>query len=287
MRIPFLILAPVSVFCGYAAARLAGFSPRGIDVAVLVVAAVLAHIGVNALNEYHDYRSGLDASTRRTPFSGGSGALPAAGGSGAPALRVAFLSIVGAVLMGGWFVLRGRTLVLPFGIAGILIVVLYTPTVLRSPVAGLAAPGLGFGPCIVLGTEAALTGAISGRGVLLSFVPLFLVSGLLLVNQYPDIGPDRAVGRRTTPIAYGERAGLHIYGLLLAAAFLSIALSVAIRVMPFPALLGLLTVPVGVWAYRASLVRYPSPARYIPVMAANVLIVLLTPALMSLGVLLV
>ena len=32
---------------------------------------LLAHISVNTLNDYFDYRSGIDLETRRTPFSGG------------------------------------------------------------------------------------------------------------------------------------------------------------------------------------------------------------------------
>ncbi|GAI31321.1 unnamed protein product, partial [marine sediment metagenome] len=38
---------------------------------------LLAHISVNVLNDYFDYRSGIDLEAKRTPFSGGSGILPA------------------------------------------------------------------------------------------------------------------------------------------------------------------------------------------------------------------
>ncbi len=37
---------------------------------------LLAHVSVNVLNDYFDYRSGVDLKTQRTPFSGGSGILP-------------------------------------------------------------------------------------------------------------------------------------------------------------------------------------------------------------------
>ena len=37
--------------------------------------ALAAHVSVNALNEYFDFRSGLDLGSDRTPFSGGSGTL--------------------------------------------------------------------------------------------------------------------------------------------------------------------------------------------------------------------
>jgi 1,4-dihydroxy-2-naphthoate octaprenyltransferase len=35
------------------------------------------HVAVNALNEASDYKTGIDFNTERTPFSGGSGTLPA------------------------------------------------------------------------------------------------------------------------------------------------------------------------------------------------------------------
>jgi len=41
-----------------------------------LLGAFLAHVSVNTLNEYYDFKSGLDLETIRTPFSGGSGALP-------------------------------------------------------------------------------------------------------------------------------------------------------------------------------------------------------------------
>ena len=34
---------------------------------------LLTHISVNVLNDYFDYRSGMDLATKRIPFSGGSG----------------------------------------------------------------------------------------------------------------------------------------------------------------------------------------------------------------------
>jgi len=43
---------------------------------LILLGAVLAHVSVNTLNEYYDFKSGLDLTTTKTRFSGGSGALP-------------------------------------------------------------------------------------------------------------------------------------------------------------------------------------------------------------------
>src|SRR5665648_303515 len=42
-----------------------------------MLALVLMHGAVDALNDWHDYsKTGIDRSVRRTPFSGGSGLVP-------------------------------------------------------------------------------------------------------------------------------------------------------------------------------------------------------------------
>ncbi|MFW2438612.1 MAG: prenyltransferase, partial [Arenicellales bacterium] len=74
MRVPFLVLTPVCVFLG-ASTVVLNETNTGLLMLVLL-GALLAHISVNALNEYSDFRSGLDLTTTRTQFSGGSGALP-------------------------------------------------------------------------------------------------------------------------------------------------------------------------------------------------------------------
>ena len=78
MRPPFLILAPV---CAFLAISIVAFqSPSSlsfIKIFLVVIGAIAAHISVNTFNEYFDFKSGLDFKTMKTPFSGGSGALPA------------------------------------------------------------------------------------------------------------------------------------------------------------------------------------------------------------------
>ncbi|HYR02266.1 MAG TPA: prenyltransferase, partial [Syntrophobacteria bacterium] len=59
MRIPFLILNPACVMLGAATAVRSGSALNPWYLVLAFVGAVSAHISVNALNEYHDYRSGL------------------------------------------------------------------------------------------------------------------------------------------------------------------------------------------------------------------------------------
>ena len=69
------------------------------------VGLVLAHVSVNALNEYFDYRSGVDFKTERTPFSGGSGALPQGLLKPAQALWVGLGSLILILPLGIFFII--------------------------------------------------------------------------------------------------------------------------------------------------------------------------------------
>ena len=94
MRAPFLVLTPVCIALGLACVyRITGSIPV-FESALVLIGAMAAHISVNALNEYQDFHSGLDAQTQRTPFSGGSGVLPAHPELAPSALRIAAVGML-------------------------------------------------------------------------------------------------------------------------------------------------------------------------------------------------
>ena len=126
-----------------------------------LVGALLAHISVNVLNDYFDYRSGIDLATKRTPFSGGSGILPAGLLTPQGALLLGLGSLVGVGAIGIYFTIDRGWEILPLGIVGMLVVYLYTTYITKSPLLCAIAPGLGFGPLMVVGTYFAQTGDYS------------------------------------------------------------------------------------------------------------------------------
>lgn len=283
MRLPFLLLPLCCVLLAAAVVHWQLGAVNGRLLALVLIGAVSAHVAVNALNEWFDYRSGLDARTRRTPFSGGSGTLQRYPELAGYTLVVAISALVLSALIGLWLLFRQGGALLPLGLAGLLLVVVYTPWLVRRPWLGLLAPGLGFGPLMVVGTVVALTGQASAAAWAAALLPLFLASDLLLLNQFPDVEADRSVGRRNLPIVYGRPAAAWVYAGLLVAAYGALSLSVVAGWLPLPALLGLATLPIA--AYAAAVVRrWPNRVpRLLPAMMANVLVNLLTPLLVALG----
>jgi len=294
MRLPFLVLAPACVLIGLGTAV---WTPppshphpqegvKALHFILALIGALAAHISVNSFNEYFDFKSGLDFKTERTPFSGGSGTLPEKPEFAGWALATAVISLVITAAVGGYFVWLRGVYILPLGLLGLAVIVAYTPLLARMPVFSLIAPGLGFGPLMVMGTDFALTGTYTWTAFCASLVPFFLVNDLLLLNQFPDVEADKTVGRKNFPIIIGRRASSVIYAAFLSAAFASIVVGYALGYLPVTALIGLgalvVAVPAGVGAYR-----YAEDTKALtPYMGLNVVTNLLTPVLVAVGLLL-
>ncbi len=282
----FLSLTPVCVLIGIGAAIQGHAHISPADCVLVLIGALLAHISVNLLNEYDDFRSGLDSLTVRTPFSGGSGSLPAhpeaAGAAGVAGIACAFATAA----IGLYFAYEKGMALLPVGLAGLLLVIAYTPLVTRQPLLCLLAPGLGFGPIMVAGTVCALTGSYSWIAFAASLPPLLLVSELLLVNQFPDVDADRQVGRRHFPIVLGRRRSAVLFGAMIVAAFGAIAIGVGSGILPRLVLLGLLPAPMGLFLARKVYVHADDMPHLVTYMGINVALIHVTLLLVAIGLLL-
>lgn len=288
IRAPFLLLVPASLAPAFA---LAWKNSGSIDVplGILVfIAALASHVAVNALNEYEDFRSGLDFFTQRTAFSGGSGTLVADNRLVPLALYIALIALLTTFSIGAYFLLRlggqiGSALIAP-GLLGLAIIVVYTRWLNRFPLLCLFAPGIGFGLLMVNLSVLVLTGAVGLESLWLSLPVTLLVSNLLLVNQFPDIEADHRVGRRHLAIAWGVRAAAIAAIALMAASYVVILAGCLFGLLPAPTLLALLTLPLALFVAKKVLAfEIGHTDKLVPGMAANVALTLLTPLLLALG----
>jgi len=256
IRAPFLLLAVVLGFLG---ASIAWYEAREFGGAfnlgyawLAFLGILLAHISVNVLNEYFDYRSGVDLKTQRTPFSGGSGALPAGLVTPRQALFLGLGSLLVAVPIGVYFIITIDTgwQLVPLLVVVAACIVLYTPFILKMVIASIP----------------------SG----------ILVHNLLLLNEFPDVEADTTANRRTLPIVIGCGKASIVYSVLTVTVYLWIIGGVIAGEMPLFSLLGLLTLPWAIKAIRGSL-KHQDMSKLVPAMANNVLVVLLTQLLLGIG----
>jgi 1,4-dihydroxy-2-naphthoate octaprenyltransferase len=283
MRVPFLILTPMCLLVGIATASWSGATPNPFHIILIVIGAVCAHISVNAINEYYDFKSGLDFRTQKTAFSGGSGTLPSNPEKAHIALTTGLASLAITTLIGFYLVYVKGIGLLPLGLLGIAIIYTYTKWITRRPILCLLAPGLGFGPLMVMGTHFVLTGAYSWTAFIASLVPGFLVSNLLLLNQFPDMEADRTVGRRHLPIIMGRKPVARIYTAFLVASYIPLFVGYLSGKLPVHGFIALATAVISVHTARGVLRYADDIPRLVPFLGKNVLINLATPALLAIG----
>ncbi|MFC1865108.1 prenyltransferase [Chloroflexota bacterium] len=280
IRAPFLPLALVLAFLGISIAWHDGSFHLGYAL-LASFGLLLAHISVDVFNEYFDYKSGVDIATEKTPFSGGSGALPAGLITSRQALMLGLATLLLIIPIGTYFTVVQGLLLLPVIIVAALLIVLYTPFILKTNWPEWA-PGLGLGMLPILGLYFVQTGEYTLHAFIASVPSGILVHNLLLLNEFPDDSVDKQFGRRTLPIVIGKSKAAIFYSIMTIAVYAWIIGSVVAGIMPVYCLIALLTLPFAAKAIRGAM-QYDDKSKLIPAMMNNVLVVLLTQLLLGIG----
>jgi len=282
-RLPFVLLAPSCAVLGLATAIWTNGSVNSWHVGLVVIGAITSHLSVNIFNEYFDFKSGLDATTTRTPFSGGSGTLPNHPELEKPTLRLAWAALIITAAIGIFFVVVQGWEIIPIGIIGLFLTYAYTPWISKNRYITLIAPGLGFGILMVMGTDFALTGDFTWTAFIASLVPFFLVNNLLLLNQFPDKEADQKAGRDNFPIAKGRQVSSYIYAFFMVFAYGAIIWGIIAGHFPIWAALGLITAFAAVPATLGAIKNADDLQKLAPSLGMNVLINIFTPILLAIG----
>jgi 1,4-dihydroxy-2-naphthoate octaprenyltransferase len=248
IRPPFLILAPICVSVGLAFAHYNHVSINVLDAMLCVLGAVFAAMWVNSLNEYQDFKSGLDFLTNRTPFSGGSGLLVRAPDLKHSVKHWMYLSAVMTTAIGLFLAFNTGLELLPLGLLGVAIVLSYTTYLNKLPWLCLLAPGVGFALLMPIGSFAVQVSLSNLDIWLVSLVSFFPINNLLLVNQLPDIDADRQVGRNHLAIAFGVDKAITVYATFLLLAFIALISLVIDQRLPLLSLVVLLPLCLGALA---------------------------------------
>jgi len=279
-RPQFLILTIVLAFLGTAMAWHDGHFNLGFAL-LAYLGLLLAHVSVNVLNDWFDYRSGIDVATKRTPFSGGSGMLPTKALTPKQVFWLGMGAFIAIIPIGVYFTITRGWLLLPLLLVAAICIFVYSPFILKTRSPEWAA-GLGLGTLPVLGAYFVQGSQYTWPAVLASIPSGFLVYDLLLLNEFPDVEADRIGHRKTLPITMGRLKAGRVYSAVTLSVYAWIGVMVALRQMPPFTLIALLTLPFAVKAIRGA----ASPedmSKLGPAMQNNVLVVLITQLLMGLG----
>ena len=284
IRPSFLVLSPVCVFLGLSTALASEPQVNYFIFMLVLIGAISAHISVNMLNEYFDFKSGLDLNTKKTAFSGGSGALPDNPELAQIILMLGLVSLMITIIIGIYLIAERGSQIIPVGLVGVLLVVTYTQWLNRLPFLCLIAPGLGFGVLMVVGTHVILAGEFSLLAWIVSFVPFFLINNLLLLNQYPDIKADASVGRKTFPVVFGVNKSNIVYAVFALAAYILTLYIIVKEYIPGFSVIAFIPIVFSLFAFYGALKHKSKIGDFPRYLAANVAAAILTPLLLAISI---
>ena len=280
-RFQFLPLTVIMVSLGTAIAAYEGYFHLG-HFLLAMIGSILVHMTVNIINDYHDYVDGIDLNTQRTPFSGGSGVLPLNLLKPKQAFWFATICLLIAMVIGFYFVMKRGWLLFPLLLLAGFSAYFYNVYLSKWQIGEIFA-GLCFGPLLVLGSYYVQTGRYSWETLVASLAPGILTSNLLVLNEFPDREADRKGGRRHWVITLGKKDASYLFVALLTASYLCIIVGVLSKMMPVVTLIGLGTIGFGWKAAKGALRYYDDTNKLIPVLGANVITILGTQALLTIG----
>ncbi|MGB7649979.1 MAG: prenyltransferase, partial [Gallionella sp.] len=160
--------------------------------------ALMAHAGVNVLNDYYDALNGTDAQNteRIFPFTGGSRFIQNGVLSLAQTRNFGIALMLGVAVAGVWLMARSTPQLMYVGLAGLFIGWAYS-----APPFKLVSRGLGEF-CVTAGILLITVGADMVQRKGFSSTPFIaglsyalLTANLLYINQFPDRTADRAAGK--------------------------------------------------------------------------------------------
>ncbi|MCH1607457.1 MAG: prenyltransferase [Nitrosopumilus sp.] len=267
IRVRFLLASVIAVLVGLALNWSQNVSIDYFD-AILTFAGVMAlHASVDLLNDYWDFKRGIDTKTTRTKMSGGTGVLPEGLLKPSTVYRAGVLFLIIGSLIGSYFVItNGILIAIILGFA-ILSIYFYSTKIVDS--------GLGEffvavkGSMIVIGTFFIQSGEINIESILAGIVIGTLSSLVLFIASFPDHDADKSKGRKTLVIVVGKEKASRLFWAFPLISYTVIVIGVALSLFPVLSLISLLSFPLIIKSGLGLQKNYNSITELVPFMSAS------------------
>jgi len=269
IRVRFLLASVIAVSVGLALNWRQNSSIDPLD-AILIFAGVMAlHASVDLLNDYWDFKRGIDTKTKRTKMSGGTGVLPEGLLKPSSVYRagIAFL-IIGSVI-GGYFIITDGIIIGIILAFAILSIYFYSTKIVDS--------GLGEffvavkGSMIVIGTYYIQSGQITIESILGGIVVGVLSSLVLFIASFPDHDADKSKGRKSLVIAVGKEKAAKLFWIFPLVSYFAIIIGVSANLFPLMSLITLLSIPLMIKSGLGLRKNFGSIENLVPFMSSTLM----------------
>jgi len=281
IRVRFLLASIIAVSAGLA---ITWWNTSSITIfdAILTICGVLAlHASVDLLNDYWDFKRGIDTTTHRTKMSGGSGVLPEGLLKPAQVYAAGITFLIIGTAIGIYFVATDGIVIGIILAFAVISIYFYSTKIVDW---GLAEVFVAIkGSMIVMGTYFVQTSQITEQSVLGGIVIGVLSSLVLFITSFPDHDADKAKGRKTLVISLGMQKACSILWIFPAITYGITIIAVVFEIFPVFCLIILSTVPLIIKSGQKLKQNYDKLTNLIPVMSSTLYFSRITGVLLVVG----
>ena len=247
IRIKFLLASIIAITNGILYSYLTYNIFNIIDALLTYVGVIFLHASVDIFNDYWDYKRGIDTTTKRTNFSGGTGVLPEKKLDPNIVYKAGFLCMVIGLAIGGYFIFQSGLLIAIILAVATLSIYFYSTTIVNI---GLGETLVAVkGTMIVIGTSFVQSGIVDLPIVFLGIIIGMLSSIVLYIAAFPDFEADKEKGRKTLVILIGKNKSAQIFPLLIILIYSLISIGIIMQYLP---IYSILTFSSLIFAIRSS-----------------------------------
>jgi len=277
IRVKFLLASVIAVSLGLALNWNQNSTIDPLD-AILTFAGVLAlHASVDLLNDFWDFKRGIDTKTNRTKMSGGTGVLPEGLLKPSSVYRAGIGFLIIGTVLGSYFVVTDGIIIgIILGFA-ILSIYFYSTKIVDS--------GLGEffvavkGSMIVIGAYFIQSGEITVESILGGIVVGVLSSLILFITSFPDHDADKSQGRKTLVIAVGKQKAVKLFWIFPLVSYFIIIIGVSTNLFPPITLITFLSIPLMIKSGLGLRKNFDSTENLVPIMSSTLWFSRITGAL--------
>ena len=269
IRVRFLLASVIAVSTGLS---INWWQNTSIDIldSVLIFSGVMAlHASVDLLNDFWDFKRGIDTKTKRTKMSGGTGVLPEGLLKPSSVYRAGIIFLIIGSAIGAYFVITDGIIVAVILGFAILSIYFYSTKIVDS--------GLGEffvavkGTMIVLGTYFIQSGEITIESILSGIVVGALSSLVLFIASFPDHDADKSKGRKTLVIVIGKEKAVRIFWIFPLISYTAITIGVYTNLFPILSLMTLLSIPIVIKSGIGLRKNFNSIEKLVPFMSSTLM----------------
>lgn len=284
IRIRFLLSSVIAVSVGLG---ISWWHIGQIDIlyAIMTMGGVVSlHASVDLLNDYWDFKRGIDTQTQRTKMSGGTGVLPEGLLQPNQVYRAGIAFLIIGSLLGIYFVIIDGIvigMILTFAVVSIYF---YSTKIVDS---GLAEIFVAIkGTMIVLGTYFIQTLEINLTTIMGGIFIGALSSLVLFITSFPDFEADKAKGRKTLVISVGKQKATMVFWIFPIVVYSILISGIFYEIFPIYCIISLAMFPLIIKAGLLLKQNFDDTNKLIPTMSYTITFSRITGALFVIGFLL-